>query len=332
MVAPVRGRQVCTNTNTTLALITKDLHTAWFKQPKNMPQWLYEFFATTIAPLIYVKEGQKLVKPAPLSDDSRSYSPPTLWIHPPEPSLLLSRYRFDPATLWRPRIFLWLPHFYVKQLHCPHCNHILEKNGAADPRRICDVEDNFYAVTWKYYCRLGCKSTFRGWSTSILKSLPPYLQLAFPAVLSRRAGISRQVITQLRVSNQHKMGPTGYRSLLLENHTLKFNILQAQYLEAAFEMVRGQQLERSQTQTTLHYFMPSAFPAFGNFSDPPKYAGFVPTEGYLASMMNKAIELDEAHANQHTACLAPDQIAIDDSHKVNIYILVIHSHMLISSV
>lgn len=33
-------------------------------------------------------------------------------------------------------------------------------------------------------------------------------------------------------------------------------------------------------------------------------------------MMNKAIECEEADANQHTACLGPDQIAIDDSHKV----------------
>jgi len=112
-----------------------------------MPQWLYKFFTTTIAPLIYVKEGQKLIKPAPFSDDTRSYSPPTLWIHPPEPSLSLSKYRFNPTTLWCPRIFLWLLHFYVKQLLCPNCNHILKKNGAADPRRIFDVEDNFYVVT-----------------------------------------------------------------------------------------------------------------------------------------------------------------------------------------
>lgn len=35
-------------------------------------------------------------------------------------------------------------------------------------------------------------------------------------------------------------------------------------------------------------------------------------------MMNKAIEQEEAEANQHTACLALDQISIDDSHKVRI--------------
>jgi hypothetical protein len=42
----------------------------------------------------------------------------------------------------------------------------------------------------------------------------------------------------------------------------------------------------------------------------------VPSEHYLARMMTKAIERSEPDANQHTACLAPDQIVIDDSHKV----------------
>ena len=57
-------------------------------------------------------------------------------------------------------------------------------------------------------------------------------------------------------------------------------------------------------------------PSFGNFGDPQRYACFVPGEHYLAEIMNKAIEADERDAIQHTACLAVDQIAIDDSHKV----------------
>ena len=73
-----------------------------------MLQWLYGFFATTIALLIYMKEGGNLLSLLLfLMTASRT---PSLWIHPPEPSLLLSKYRFDLATLWRPHIFLWLPH------------------------------------------------------------------------------------------------------------------------------------------------------------------------------------------------------------------------------
>ena len=52
-------------------------------------------------------------------------------------------------------------------------------------------------------------------------------------------------------------------------------------------------------------------------SDDQKYAGFVPSVSYLVMMMNKAIEIEEHDADQHTSCLAPAQLAIDDSHKVS---------------
>ncbi|KAJ6558917.1 hypothetical protein B0H10DRAFT_1967203 [Mycena sp. CBHHK59/15] len=57
-------------------------------------------------------------------------------------------------------------------------------------------------------------------------------------------------------------------------------------------------------------------PAFGDFGDPQRYAGFVPSASYLTAMLNKAIERDEADAGQHTSCLAPDQVDVDDSHKI----------------
>jgi hypothetical protein len=72
----------------------------------------------------------------------------------------------------------------------------------------------------------------------------------------------------------------------------------------------------STTQTTLHNHFFEKIPSFGDFGDQQGYAGFVPSEHYLTEMLNKSIERDEHDANQHTACLAPDQISIDDSHKV----------------
>jgi hypothetical protein len=101
-------------------------------------------------------------------------------------------------------------------------------------------------------------------------------------------------------------------------HTLRFSTLLAQYLEAVNEIVRGHQLSESKgMQSTLHTYLMGEYQSFGNFSDPQGYAARLPSKHYLAYMMNKAIELDEAAADQHTACLAPDQIAIDDSHKVS---------------
>jgi len=111
------------------------------------------------------------------------------------------------------------------------------------------------------------------------------------------------------------MGPSGVRSLLLEMHTLKFNTRLAQYTEAVFQLVSAHE-KQAETTNTLHAYVARKVPSFGNFGDPQRYAGFVPSEHYLAEMMNKAIEANERDAVQHTACLAVDQIAIDDSHKV----------------
>ena len=285
-----------------------------------MPDWLYTYFGEVVKPFITMKEDRHLAAPPSFTARDTVQSSPSFWINPPEPSILLSQRRFEPTALYRPRIFLWLPHFLVDKLYCPTCKTIvLEKNGVLRPCRIIDMDDCFYLIAWGYYCRKGCQSHFTGWGHAILESLPPYLQLAFPATLSHRSGLSHNVMTQLRVGNQHKMGPSGVHSLLIEMHTLHFNRLHLQYLEAIHEVTsRREVVNDNASQQTLHAFVSTTFPEFGNFGDPQHYAGFVPSERYLAQMMNKAIERDEDDANQHTACLAPDQIAIDDSHKASI--------------
>ncbi|KAJ7148561.1 hypothetical protein C8R43DRAFT_521445 [Mycena crocata] len=291
---------------------------SWFRKPDYMPDWLYRYFHRVIRPMITQRDRGALLPPAGFTADV-----PSFWVYPPDPIFALWKYKFDPYLMFRVRIFLWLPHFFVDQLKCPSCGAKLEKNGALSPRRIVDTDSNFYVVSWAYYCRSNpnCQKHFHGWSQKLIESLPRYLQLAFPAILSRKSGVSRNVMNQLRVGNQHKMGPSGVRSLLLESHTLRFSILQAQYLEAVFEMVRGRQDgQTGEFQTRLDSFLTERIPAFGDFGDRNGYAGFVPSERYLSSMLNKAIERDEPHADQHTACQRVDHLTVDDNHKINKHI------------
>ncbi|KAJ7667374.1 hypothetical protein B0H17DRAFT_1142779 [Mycena rosella] len=279
---------------------------SWFRQPKYMPDWLYRYFHKFIRPMITQKDNRGfLLKPSVFTSVL-----PSFWVHPPEPTFALSEYKFDPSLIYRPRVFLWLPHFFVEQLSCPNCGHKLEKNGALTPRRIVDVDSNFYLVSWAYYCRNSCKSHYHGWSKKLIDSLPPYLQLAFPAILSQQSGVSRNVMNPLRVGNQHKMGPSGVRSLLLESHTLRFNTLQAQYLEAVIEMVRCRQIgQTAQLQTNLDSFLTEKIPDFGDFGDSNGYSGFVPIERYLASMLTRPskrtslmqINILRAKINKHIA-------------------------------
>ncbi|KAK7002121.1 hypothetical protein R3P38DRAFT_3215931 [Favolaschia claudopus] len=254
-----------------------------------------------LQPLVFQKQGTKLLRPRSFG---KSTSPGSFWIHPPEPVLALEGQQFNPPSLYQPRVFLWLPHFFVSCLKCPKCHAALEKNGALRPRRIVDVDSCFYIVTWAYYCRDGCKSYFHGWSETFLRSLPEYLRLAFPAILSRKSGLSRNLLMMSRVGNQHKMGPSGLRAMLFEMHTHRYNGLMLQYLESAFE------------RNPSYIGTATVIPAFGDFADPQRYAGFVPSISYLTAMLNKAIERDEADADQHTSCLAPDQTDLDDSFKI----------------
>ncbi|KAK6980836.1 hypothetical protein R3P38DRAFT_2579466, partial [Favolaschia claudopus] len=296
---------------------------AWFAQPKGMPSWLYAFFRDTIQPLLFQKQAGKLLGLGPtLTELDKLLRPQTFgksgsfWIYPPEPVLALEGQQFHPPSLYQPRVFLRLPHFFVSCLKCPRCHAALEKNGALCPRRIIDVDSCFYIVAWAYYCRHGCKSYFHGWSEQFLRSLPAYLRLAFPAILSRKSGLSRNLLMMMRVGNQHKMGPSGVRAMLHEMHTHCFNVLLLQYLESR-ERERESRPPGPSTQATLHNVACSnTIPAFGDFGDPERYAGFVPSVSYITTMLNKAIERDEADADQHTSCLAPDQADLDDSFKV----------------
>ena len=202
-----------------------------------MPNWLYQYFQDIIKPMLVTKDGRKLEKPVAYKDYG-PHSPLSFWIHPPEPIFDLSQHRFNPISLYRPCVYLWLPHHLVDNMRCPKCGHDkLEKQGALPPRRIFDLEDVFYLVAWAYYCRHGCRSYFKGWSQALLESLPQYIRLSFPAILSYKSGLSHWVMTHLRVGNQHKMGPRGVRSLLYEMHTVRFNILQLQYIECIVQNV-----------------------------------------------------------------------------------------------
>ena len=44
-------------------------------------------------------------------------------------------------------------------------------------------------------------------------------------------------------------------------------------------------------QQSLHAYISSTIPSFGDFSNVDKYAGFVPAELYLTQMMNKQLSM-----------------------------------------
>lgn len=264
---------------------------------------------------------------------------PSFWLLPPDPTFALSHRAFRPTRIFLPRLFLWLPHFLVEKLCCRSCGLALEKNGPLPPRQITDTSDDFFLLNWAYRCRtisevgkkktkLGCGKVYRGWLPALLAGLPARVRLAFPAVLSRKRGLSHAVLTAPRVNNQHKMGPSGTRSLLLEQHTKCFNTLQLQYIEAIFAIVRARadradpldpntsRQHAPSTPSAAGFFAPKQQARFGSFGDLEGYGGRVPSDRYLTAMLIRAVELDEADSDQHASLLLMNIMPLDDSYKV----------------
>lgn len=77
-------------------------------------------------------------------DLPEEYAKGTFWVEPPSPYFALRQNPLDPTMLYRPRVFLWMPHLLVEnRLRCPQCNANLENKGfnkCPPARRVFDID------------------------------------------------------------------------------------------------------------------------------------------------------------------------------------------------
>ncbi|KAG2191089.1 hypothetical protein INT47_010405, partial [Mucor saturninus] len=97
----------------------------------------------------------------------------------------------------------------------------------------------FYIMTKRYRClSSSCSSTFNGYDSKIMRQLPIQLQAEFPAYLSHRGAVSKQVGDFLRPCIQNSMGPERIAKVLRELHILKHDRSELQYLTAMKTYIR----------------------------------------------------------------------------------------------
>ncbi|KAG2191633.1 hypothetical protein INT47_000544, partial [Mucor saturninus] len=167
------------------------------------------------------------------------YNNSTFWIRPMQPFFALLKNK-PVEYLYRPDIFLWIPHLLlnnkINDLHCPTCKSPIKTKGfnkKTHARRIIDLDRCFYILTKRYRCLNSiCGSSFNGYDSKIMRQLPVQLQAEFPAYLSHRGAVSKQVGDLLRPCIQKSMGPKRISKVLRELHTLKHNRSELQYLTA----------------------------------------------------------------------------------------------------
>lgn len=66
---------------------------------------------------------------------------------------------------------------------------------------------------------------FNGYHDGIIKQLPEKFQIAFPAVLTHKFGLSKTLLNLLRPLVQNSVGPSRFSKILQELHMLRYDTL-----------------------------------------------------------------------------------------------------------
>ncbi|KAI9260268.1 hypothetical protein EDC94DRAFT_648927 [Helicostylum pulchrum] len=220
--------------------------------------------------------------------------------------------RTNPDIFYRPRVFIWLPDLLIsykisgtgkRYLKCPECKTAnLERkefSKKTKARRIIDqfellihpiaFSSCFYLMSMNYRCtRAVCRTTFSGCDQDIVKQLNPGHQRAFPAILTHKSGISKDLCNVMRPLFQHGVGPHRLSKVIRILHTQRFDELQFVYYNGINDFkpnVASQLLNGAESQT---------FDQFSNFSDRMKYNGYTPSSNYLSYLDGIILKLDHS--------------------------------------
>ena len=215
------------------------------------------------------------------------------WIVPDDPSSVLRQSLAkglvpSPDMFYHTKIFIFDPSIMYPEvpLCCPACHgHDISVKGWVDkPRRIVDVDECYYLFSRRMHCKSKkCNTYFTATDSTALSLLPTFVTAAFPCRLTKRSGVSTQVVQLLNMGADSGMGPQAVWRLLRENHTLKFQTRELLYYNIVKYYLHSN--PNVANMATLKRLMNdrSLIPKFGAFSDRDGYSGFYPS-GYILSL------------------------------------------------
>ena len=163
-------------------------------------------------------------------------------------------------------------------------------------------------MSMRYRCKGNCKKSYNAHDHRILRQLPLRLQAEFPAYLTYRSAISKEVGALLRICVQNATGPKRFAQILREMHTLKHSRLELQYLDAVSSEARYPSL--------LSSFGRNKPDVFSKFGDRANYAGYVPSANYLRYVYTSVIEAVRPHMDKQMMLLDGKVLKGDHSFKI----------------
>ncbi|EDR15529.1 uncharacterized protein LACBIDRAFT_321428 [Laccaria bicolor S238N-H82] len=224
----------------------------------------------------------------------------SFWLPHFDSFFYLRQKALSPEQLLIPRFFYWDPLLLVDRIPCPvihtsgtstiACSGILVRHGYCQmPCHIIDLENSYYLIS--------CKPvhTFSSCNPLVIAKLPRPLAAQFPAYLSKRSGLSKQVFAIMRCCFQNSLGAKQFADSLNVLHHRFHDMLEVQYLQTVLERDSG------------------LYKPFLSFESSPSAA---PSGQYCQDIYDREIGAHEKEFDQHTAQLSSRGMGIDHSHKI----------------
>ena len=210
------------------------------------------------------------------------YAHGTFWEHPKDPLFALqasatSSSGVSPTALYHLDVFIWIPDRIPGspdklRCSCP-CHRNLSHNGWNEKpiaRWVKHLYRDYLLLTNRWICdkkQGGCGKSFQGTDPYILSQLPRHFQEAFPAILTVRAAVDKQLISLMRTCFSTRFGPEPFAALMREMRYLDHAHRELLYLAAATSSAQS------------HHPRP-----FSKFSDKNRYAGTSPSTQYCKAV------------------------------------------------
>jgi hypothetical protein len=244
------------------------------------------------------------------------YQQGLFWFPQHSHAFILRDPNLRPEQLLEPRFFLWDPISLVDSIKCI-CGTSLGRMGQpSTARAMVGLDGISWIIAYRYRCKK-CKvptksgdskaRTFCSSSSHVLSQLPKHLASEFPAVLTQRRAVSKELLHFIRSCFGSGMGAKQFADALRVQICRRFDETQLRYTQFLIPRLK---------QPPAHgHYDPGPFP---EFSDPliKAFHAYSPSSQLLQDLYDDFVEFHEPEMDQHMATISLEIGACDHSHKV----------------
>lgn len=230
----------------------------------------------------------------------------------------------DPSSAYLPSVFVWLPNELGESDRILCMNEQCKKQGCvmtskgwnSSPvaRRVIGLSENYYILTKRIQCK-ECRTSMNYYDPRVMKQLSPELADEFPAFLTQRSGIDKELMELIRDGMSLGVNSNMWATMIRTAHVRKHALSELKYCHAA---------ATATAEAHAKQIDPPKFDPFSAFSDKKGYNGHYPSRWYINSVYVDYIQRIRPMLDQYMSALTGYILKWDHSFKVPKFLMKIN--------